>query len=92
MTHDGNQKLSDKFQDVQAALQTFGGRSGSVNRDAIEVDSTLSTRGLMQRKLYLMKMMLKNEKNANQMMKQQLNTLDRELHQNNSTVRRLEQK
>lgn len=46
----------------------------------------------MQRKVYLMKMMLKNEKNANNMMKKQLGVLDRELHHNNTTVRRLEHK
>ena len=38
----------------------------------VDIESTLSTRGLMQRKLYLMKMMLRNEKCANEIMKEKL--------------------
>ena len=38
----------------------------------VDVESTLSTRGLMRRKLYLMKMMLRNEKQANEIMKEKL--------------------
>ena len=74
---------------MQAALQTVG--RGGAARNVTDVDSTLSTRGLMQRKLYLMKMMLKNERNANKIMKDKINQLDHELHHNNPTVRRLEQ-
>ena len=52
-----------------------------------DVDSTLSTRGLMQRKLYLMKMMLKNEKQANLIMKEKLDNLGREMHTENDVIR-----
>lgn len=75
---------------MQAALQTVGkGFPGA--RDITDVDSTLSTRGLMQRKLYLMKMMLKNEKQANSIIKQRINTIDKEIHEHNPTVRKLEE-
>ena len=52
-----------------------------------DVDSTLSTRGLMQRKLYLMKMMLKNEKQANLIMKEKLDNLGREMHTESNVIR-----
>ena len=52
-----------------------------------DVDSTLSTRGLMQRKLYLMKMMLKNEKQANLIMKEKLDNLGREMHTDSNVIR-----
>jgi len=41
----------------------------------------------MQRKLYLMKMMLKNEKHANTIMKQKIGVMDNEMHANNYTMR-----
>ena len=44
----------------------------------------------MQRKLLLMKMMLKNEKNANQVMKEKLGSLGRDIHADNFTMRQLE--
>ena len=55
-----------------------------------EVDASLSTRGLMQRKLYLMKMMLKNEQKANGMMKRKIEDLSQEFHQNHPTLKALE--
>ena len=61
-------------------------------RDITDVDSTVSRRGLMQRKLLLMKMMLKNEKNANQMMKEKLDYLGRDIHADNYTMRQLEKR
>ena len=39
----------------------------------------------------MMKMMLKNEKNANQIMKQKIGQMSREMHDNNTLVRKLEQ-
>ena len=60
-------------------------------RDITEVDSTLSTRDLMQRKLFLMKMMLKNEKNANNAIKTKLSEMDQELHTGNITVNKYEE-
>ena len=56
-------------------------------RDLADVDSTVSRRGLMQRKLLLMKMMLKNEKNANQIMKEKIDNLGRNIHADNYTMR-----
>ena len=64
-SHGGKAQLSSRFLSMQNALQTVNNKTGSGLRDVAELDSTLSTRGLMQRKLYLMKMMLKNEKQAN---------------------------
>ena len=81
--------LSNKFQDLQTALQTVN--KGSV-RDINDIDSSLSTRGLMQRKLYLMKMMLKNEKHCNNVMKQKIGDMGKELHENNYTIRKLSTK
>ena len=49
----GADHVSTKFLDLQNSLQTIG-KLGKV-RDVSDLDSTLSTRGLMQRKLYLMK-------------------------------------
>ena len=46
----------------------------------------------MQRKLMLMKMMLKNEKNANQIMKEKIDTLGRNIHADNYTMRQLEKR
>ena len=57
-------RLSDKYFGLQAAMQAVNKTHTSAGSD---VDSTLSNRGLMQRKLYLMKKMLKNEKQANKM-------------------------
>jgi hypothetical protein len=37
-----------------------------------------------------MKMMLKNERHANTIMKQKIGSMDREMHENNLTVQRLE--
>ena len=56
-------------------------------RNPTDIDSTLSTRGLMQRKLYLMKMMLKNEKQANLIMKEKLDSLGREMHTDSSLIK-----
>ncbi len=61
-------------------------------RDVTDVDSTLSTRGLMQRKLYLMKKMLKNEKQANKIIQQRIGAMGREIHENNFTVKELEKR
>jgi len=46
----------------------------------------------MQRKLYLMKMMLKNEKHCNNIMKQKIGDMGKELHENNYTIRKLSTK
>ena len=54
-----------------------------------DVDSTLSTRGLMQRKLFLMKMMIKNERGANKILARKVDEMGREIHTNNYTVRKL---
>lgn len=81
--------LSTKFLDMQAALQTVN-KGGA--RDINDIDSTLSTRGLMQRKLYLMKMMLKNEKHCNNVMKAKIGDMGKELHENNYTIRKLSTK
>ena len=54
-----------------------------------DADSTLSTRGLMQRKLFLMKMMIKNEKSANKILSRKVDEMGREIHENNFTVRKL---
>ena len=82
-TSDGaaNANISSKFMDLQTALQTVQkgtGKNGALN--VTDIDSTLSTRGLMQRKLYLMKMMLKNEKHANSLMKQKIGDMGRQMH------------
>ena len=45
----------------------------------------------MQRKLYLMKLMLKNEKNANEAIKQRIGAMGRDLHADNYAMRQLEQ-
>ena len=45
----------------------------------------------MQRKLFLMKMMLKNEKNANGAIVQRLGEMDKELHSSNFVVKKLEE-
>jgi hypothetical protein len=47
--------------------------------------STIST-SLVKQKLQLMKMLLKNEKQANELMKRQINNLSTEIHVNNPTV------
>ena len=57
-----------------------------------EIDSSISAKGLMQRKMYLMKLMLRNERQANQIMKTKLGTLGKEIHQNHAAVRLLEEK
>lgn len=51
-----------------------------------EVDE-LTKKGLMQRKLYLMKLMLKNEKKANAVIKQKISALGSEMHQNATAVK-----
>ena len=61
-------------------------------RELTDVDSTLSRRALMQRKLLLMKMMLNNEKNANQVMKEKIDSLGRNIHADNYTMRQLEKR
>ena len=81
---------STKFLDLQDALRAVGKSSDSKIRDMTDVDSTLSRRALMQRKLLLMKMMLKNEKNANSIMKQKIDSLGSNIHADNYTMRQLE--
>ena len=44
----------------------------------------------MKRKLYLMKMMLKNEQSANKVMKGKIGTLGRDMHADNFTMCQLE--
>ena len=73
-------------------MRNAGKSSDSRMRDITDVDSTISRRGLMQRKLMLMKMMLKNEKNANQIMKEKIDTLGRNIHADNYTMRQLEKR
>ena len=58
-------------------------------RNITDVDSTLSTRGLMQRKLFLMKMMIKNERGANKILSRKVGEMGREIHDNNYTIRKL---
>ena len=86
----GDRHISSKFLDIQDAMRAVGKSTEQGARHITDVDSTLSRRGLMQRKLFLMKMMLKNEKNANQMMKDKIGTLGRDLHADNYTLRQLE--
>ena len=56
-----NHRMKDAMRSV--------GKSMDGRLDLADVDSTLSRQGLMNRKLYLMKLMLKNEQNSNQIMK-----------------------
>ena len=84
--------VSNKFYDLQDALRTVGRSSDGRARDITDVDSTMSRRGLMHRKLYLMKLMLKNEKNANQVMKEKIDTLGTGIHADNYTMRLLEKR
>ena len=72
---------------MQTALQSVGKGMNHSARDVADVDSTLSTRGLMQRKLYLMKKMLKNEREANKVIQQRIGQMGRELHENNFTMK-----
>ena len=44
----------------------------------------------MQRKLYFMKMMLRNERQANNIIKKRIGELSNEMHQNNSALRNLD--
>lgn len=73
-------------------MRNVGRSSDGRIRDIADVDSTVSRRGLMQRKLLLMKMMLKNEKNANQIMKEKIDNLGRNIHADNYTMRELEKR
>ena len=62
---------------------------GKVNNAKPEMESAVSTmsqRGLLQRKLFLMKMMLRNERESNKAMQKRIGELGRELHQNNTTL------
>ena len=78
---------------MEKALRAVGKSTDSrMIKEITDVDSTVSRRGLMQRKLLLMKMMLKNEKNANQMMKEKLDNLGRDIHADNYTMRQLEKR
>ena len=70
------------------ALQTVGG--GIRARDACDIESNVSTRGLVQRKLYFMKMMLKNEQQANEIIKERIGKLSSEIHPNNAALRQLD--
>lgn len=76
------------MKDLQNALEVAKVAPGS--KKLTDIDSTLSTRGLMQRKLYLMKMMLKNEKQANLIMKEKLDNLGREMTTDSSLIRGIE--
>lgn len=64
-TFNRTERVPAQWLEVQQRMQKQA-KSGAPGSD---VDTTLSTRGLMQRKLYLMKKMLQNEKAANTMMK-----------------------
>ena len=79
---------SQKYTDLTQALQTVSG--GVRARDAADINSNVSTRGLMQRKLYFMKMMLRNERQANNIIKKRIGELSNEMHQNNSALRNLD--
>ena len=82
------ENLSSKFLDVQTALQAVGkAGTGTLARELQDVDSTLSTRGLMQRKLFLMKMMLKNEQNSNKVMAQKIGEMDQAIHSNSAIIK-----
>ena len=72
-----------KTRDLTGALLSKG-------KGVTDIDSTISKRGLMQRKLYLMKLMLRNERQANQLMKQKVGSLNTELHKNATAVRLLD--
>ena len=88
----GGAAYSQQIKDLQQALEVAKvapGKYTGQNKLA-DIDSTLSTRGLMQRKLYLMKMMLKNEKQANMMMKEKLDTLGKCMHTDNDLIRGIE--
>ena len=74
---------------ISDGLSSPTGRVGV--RDITEVDSTLSTRDLMQRKLILMKKMLRNERKASSDFKQRLSEMDKEMHSSNFTLRKLEE-
>ena len=52
----------------------------------VDQASTLSQRGLLQRKLYYMKAMLRNERSANKVIRGRIGELGRELHTNNFTL------
>ena len=86
-SHGGKVSYSQQVQDLQNALEVA---RVAPTKKMSDIDSTLSTRGLMQRKLYLMKMMLKNEKHANQIMKQKLDTMGKEMHTDSSLIRGIE--
>ena len=51
-----------------------------------EVDE-LTKKGLMQRKLYLMKLMLRNEKKANEVIKKKISALGSEMHNNATAIK-----
>jgi len=78
---------SPTYKEMKAGLQTTGD-----GRDPSEINSTLSTRGLLKRKLFFMKMMLKNEKQANSMIKEKIGALSREMHHNNAVTKMLTEK
>ena len=61
---------SPKYNEMKDALQAMG-----KSRDPAEINSTMSTRGLLKRKLFFMKMMLRNEKQANSMIKEKIGAL-----------------
>jgi len=68
------------------------GRTSSGRLFEDDAESSLSKRGLMQRKMYLMKLMLKNEKNANEVIKQKIGEIGRDMHTGNYAMRKLEEK
>lgn len=57
----------------------------TINTSGQKQATTAST-DLVKQKLQLMKMLLKNEKQANELMKRQIDDLSTEIHVNNSTV------
>ena len=69
---------SQKCRDLKQALQTVSG--GVKAREVADVNSDVSTRGLIQRKLYFMKMMLRNEQHANKMISKKIDELSQEMH------------
>ena len=76
------------MKDLQNALEVAKVAPGS--KKLTDIDSCLSTRGLRHSKLYLMKMMLKNEKQANLIMKEKLDNLGREMTTDSSLIRGIE--
>ena len=77
--NDARQRASStQCRDLKSALQTV---TNSVKaREAADINSDVSTSGLVQRKLYFMKMMLRNEQHANKIISQKIGELSQEMH------------